>query len=106
MGKSAGRSQWDVVVLELLGILEAAPPGAKDDRASEAANASCEMDNTCSSRKKHTQKPFDEIHKYPYEWCVSIVPFGPPEPAKSMYPTSKMLASQPPPQVMRQQLGR
>jgi len=48
---TASRSQWDVVVLELLGILEASPPGAKDDRASEAANASREMDNTCGSRK-------------------------------------------------------
>ena len=48
---SAGKSQRDVVVLELLGILEASLPGAKDDRASEAADASCEMDNTCRNRK-------------------------------------------------------
>ena len=46
----ASRSQWDIVVLELLGILEASLPRAEDDRASEAANASCEMDNTCRSR--------------------------------------------------------
>ena len=51
LATSASRSQRDVVVLELLGILEASLPGAKDDRASEAADASCEMDNTCRNRK-------------------------------------------------------
>ena len=56
LATSANRSQRDIVVLELFRILEASLPGAKDGRASEAADTSCEMDNTCRSRKKHTQR--------------------------------------------------